>query len=123
MTAEQARALLASLPEGASPGPWANVGYPLRGIDGPEIMGPGDQLLCTMDNHPNDLANAALIAAAPALRDALVAALDRESELRSLAENARSVAEGMALAPSTGDGEAVAFACVAAILTPGGSDV
>ena len=58
MTATEAHALLASLPEGASPGPWANVGYPLRGIDGPEIMGPGDQLLCTLDNHPNDAADA-----------------------------------------------------------------
>lgn len=112
MTPAEARALLASLPEGATAGPWANVGYPLRGIDGPEIMGPGDQLLCTLDNHPNDLANAALIAAAPALRDALGEALGREER-----EATKRRAADQVLA------EIAAWTCVyGAALKPTGAD-
>ena len=87
MSAEEARGLL----EGATPGPWYNAGYPLRGMDGPEIMGPGDVLLATMENQPRDDANAAIIAAAPDLAATVVALSEERDRLRVILDRARDV--------------------------------
>ena len=51
--------------EARTPGLWANAGYPLKGIDGPEVIAEGDVLIATMANQPRDNADADLIAHAP----------------------------------------------------------
>lgn len=117
MSPASARALLASLPERATAGQWY-VDSTGRGV---EMMSPEIGAVEIVAWAARG--DVKLIAAAPALRDALGEALRREAELLALAENARSVAEGMALSSSTHDAEAVAFACIAGILTIGGRDV
>ena len=113
VSADKARALLASLPEGATPGPWGDVGYGHIAQDGdgenPSIVA------CDWDGE-TESANAALIAAAPSLRDHLVAALDREERLRSLLTQALPLLQldhGDVLLP-----ERIA----ATLTTPGDSD-
>lgn len=110
--AESASALLASLPEGGSPTPW-RVEWPAQDPDtwheqyiGPCILyvnADGEDRIVTdlvrdlngatvlpgMD--PQDDADAALIAAAPSLRDALAAALDREAQLLTLLADAADI--------------------------------
>jgi hypothetical protein len=104
--AEQARALLASLPEGASPPPWhgdrtdGTVKYDVLDGNG-DIVIHGDNANSGSD-EPYGIqepvgsfeSNEKMILASPSLRDHLTAALDREARLRAiLAECAMAVGD------------------------------
>jgi hypothetical protein len=61
VTSEELAAIRARV-EAATPGPWHNAGYPLKGIDGPEVMAAGDAHLLTMVCRPSDNEDATFIA-------------------------------------------------------------
>lgn len=94
--AEQARALLASLPEGATVGPWSHKHPAMSDRVTAEPDADGYTVVCTQPAGRRGAwgKNAALLAASPSLRDHLTAALDREARLRALlAECAMAVGD------------------------------
>ena len=121
--AESASALLASLPEGATPQPWyASDILDTGGMrPGWGVVTEDNSMLVGARVHRAD---AYLLAAAPLLRDHLTAALEREAQLRErlawtigrLDEIGQSMTFTLGMCRSLDD-------CRRALTTPGASDV